>query len=94
MSNPDDTLDENRPDAGGNVVRTAAVIIYATFALLIATIPQSLTNWLRDMDENPLQQAVLVAADALQSLSQRAGLDIAYRRARAEFKALTGKEDD
>jgi hypothetical protein len=75
-------------------VRTTAVIIYATFALLVLTIPQSVTNWLRDMDENPLQQACLHAAEAVQSASHRVGLDVAYREARAAFHALTGKEDD
>ncbi len=88
--------DELQSDGGhgGNPVRTAAIIIYATFALLILTIPQSLTNWLRDMNENPVQQALLVAVDAVQSASHRVGLDVAYRRARAGFYALTGKEDD
>jgi hypothetical protein len=41
-----------------------------------------------------VQQVALRAADAVQSVSQRAGLDIAYRRARAGFYALTGKEDN
>jgi hypothetical protein len=82
------------PRRAANPVRTAAVIIYATFALLILTIPQSLTNWLRDMNENPLQQACLYAAEAVQSASHRVGLDVAYREARAAFHALTGKEDD
>jgi len=77
-----------------NPLRAAAVIIYATFALLILTIPQSLTNWLRDMNENPVQQVLLQAAEAVQSASHRAGLDVAYRRARAGFYALTGKEDN
>jgi hypothetical protein len=76
----------------GNPLRTAAVIVYATFALLILTIPQSVTNWLRDMEENPVQQVVLRGAEAVQSASQHAGLDIAYRRAR--FYALAGKEDN
>jgi len=74
-------------------VRTAAAIVYTTFALLILTIPQSLTNWLRDMDENPVQQVVLHAAEAVQSASQRIGLDVPYRAARATFHALTGKDD-
>jgi hypothetical protein len=82
------------PGRAANPVRSAAVIIYATFALLVLTIPQSLTNWLHDMDENPLQQACLRAADAVQSASHRVGLDVAYREARAAFHALTGKEDD
>ncbi len=75
-------------------LRTAAVIVYTTFALLILTIPQSLTNWLRDMNENAAQRALLHAAEAVQSASHRAGLDVAYRRARAGFYALAGKEDN
>jgi hypothetical protein len=82
------------PGRGANPVRTAAMIIYATFALLVLAIPQSLTSWLRDMDESPLQQACLHAAEAVQSTSHRVGLDAAYREARAAFHALTGKEDE
>jgi hypothetical protein len=78
----------------GNPVRAAAVIIYATFALLILTIPQSLTNWLNDMNESPAQQVLLRAAEGVQAASHRVGLDIPYRVARATFHALTGKEDD
>jgi len=91
MSNADDVHADRNHDA--NPVRTAAVIIYATFALLILTIPQGLTNWLRDMNENPAQQILLPAAEAVQSASHRIGLDMAYRRVRAGFHALTGKED-
>jgi shikimate 5-dehydrogenase len=80
--------------AGARAVRTAAVVIYATLALLILTIPQSLPNWLRDMEENPVQQALLQAASGVQAASQAVGLDIPYRRARAAFHAWTGKEDD
>ena len=83
-----------RPGRAANPVRSAAVIIYATFALLVLTIPQSLSNWLRDMEENPAQQACLHVAEAVQSASHRVGLDVAYREARAAFHALTGKEDD
>jgi hypothetical protein len=92
MSNGDDI--HSGPGRSGNPLRTAAVIIYATFALLILTIPQSLTNWLRDMNENPTQQVLLHAAEAVQSASHRVGLDVAYRRARVGFYALTGKEDN
>lgn len=75
-------------------VCTAAVVIYATFALLILTIPQSLPNWLRDMEESPVQQVLLQAASGVQAASQAVGLDVPYRRARAAFHAWTGKEDD
>ena len=90
MSNVDDVHADGSRSA--HPLHTAAVIIYATFALLILAVPQGLTNWLRDMEENPVQQVLLRAADAVQAASHHAGLDIAYRR--AGFHALTGKEDD
>ena len=79
---------------GARTVRTTAVIVYATLALLILTIPQSLPNWLRDMEENPVQQVLLRAASGVQAAAQAVGLDVPYRRARAAFHAWTGKEDD
>jgi hypothetical protein len=84
----------NRGQGGARPVRTAAVVVYATFALLILTIPQSLPNWLRDMEESPVQQVLLHAASGVQAASQAVGLDVPYRRARAAFHAWTGKEDD
>ena len=78
----------------GNPVRTTAVIIYASFALLILAIPQSVTNWLRDMNENPIQQVLLRGAEGLQAAARGIGLDIPYRAARAKFRALTGKDED
>ena len=79
---------------GARPVRTATVVIYATFASLILTIPQSLPNWLRDMEENPVQEVLLRAATGAQAASQAIGLDVPYRRARAAFHAWTGKADD
>ena len=93
MANAEPT--EGVPGQGGaRPVRTAAMVIFATLALLILTIPQSLPNWLRDMEENPVQQVLLQAANAVQVVSQAVGLDVPYRRARAAFHAWTGKEDD
>jgi len=77
-----------------HTVRTAAVIIYATLALLILTIPQSLPNWLRDMEDNPVQQVLLTAASGVQTAAQSVGLDVPYRRARGALRAWAGKEDD
>ena len=82
-----------RGQGTAHTVRTAAVIIYATLALLIVTIPQSLPNWLRDMEDNPVQQVLLTAASGVQTAAQAVGLDLPYRRARAAFHAWAGKED-
>jgi len=84
----------NRGQGGLRPARTAAIIIYATFALLILTIPQSLPNWLRDMEESPVQQVLLHAASGVEAAAQAVGLDVPYRRARAAFHAWSGKEDD
>jgi hypothetical protein len=93
MSNADQ-VQPTRQQEGAHPVRTATVVIYATFLLLILTIPQSLTNWLRDMEENPIQQVLLHAADAVQAASHRAGVDAVYIRARSAFRALAGKDED
>jgi hypothetical protein len=73
-------------------LRTAAIVIYATLALLAVTIPQSLTNWLRDMNRNP--ETALRGAEVLQDLSERSGLPAIYRRARDAFIAASGAEPD
>ena len=75
-------------------LRTAAIVIYGTFALLILAIPQSLVNRLNDLDESPPQQIVLRVAEAVQAASHSVGLDRAYLRARAAFLALAGKDEN
>jgi hypothetical protein len=87
----DQTARPTTPDA--HPLRTAAIVIYATFALLILAVPGSLVNRLNDLEENPVQQVLLRAADGVQAASQRLGLDIPYQRARALFLAATGKEE-
>jgi hypothetical protein len=74
-------------------LRDAAVVIYATLFLLVLAIPQSLTNWLRDMRTTELQEIALRGAEGLQSVSERAGLATAYRRSRNLFIALSGQQD-
>jgi hypothetical protein len=46
------------------------------------------------MEDNPAQQVLLRAAETVQAASQAVGLDVPYRRARAAFRAWSGKEDD
>ena len=93
MANSEDS--RTMPGQGGaRPVRTAAVIVYATLALLVLTIPQSLPNWMRDMEESPVQQVLLQAASAVQTASEAIGLDVPYRRARAAFHAWAGKADE
>jgi hypothetical protein len=75
-------------------LHTAAIVIYATLMLLALTIPQSVVNWLADMNANPVQETALRGAEALRNLSQRSGIPTVYRRARDIFIAISGVEPD
>jgi hypothetical protein len=77
-----------------NSLRTVAIVIYATLALLAFTVPQSIENWLADMNGNPVGDAALRSADVLRNLSQRAGVATVYQRARDIFIAISGAEPD
>jgi hypothetical protein len=80
--------------ASARPLRTAAVVIYATLALLAIAVPQSPANWLRDMKSSAIQETLLRGAEALEAASRRAGIDLPYRRARALFLAFAGKEEN
>jgi hypothetical protein len=82
-----------RPHPAGQL-RTATIVIYATLALLAVTIPQSVVNWLADMNANPVQETALRGAEVLRNLSQRAGVATVYQHARAIFVAISGVEPD
>ena len=77
-----------------SALRTAAIVIFATLALLAVTIPQSLVNWLNDMNGNPVQETALRGAEVLRNLSQRVGVATLYQRSRDIFIAMSGVEPD
>jgi hypothetical protein len=78
----------------GSELRTAAIVIYATLMLLAVAIPQSVVNWLADMNGNPVEETALRGAAALRNLSQRAGVATVYQRARGIFIAISGVQPD
>ena len=80
-----------RPHPMGEL-RTAAIVIYATLMLLAVTIPQSVENWLADMNGNPVEDTALRGAEVLRNLSQRAGVAAVYQQARDIFIAISGAE--
>ena len=73
---------------------STAVVIYATLALLTITVPRGLVNWCKNFEPNPLQEISLHVAEAIQTVSQRIGLDWPYRKGREAFLKATGKRDD
>ena len=82
------------PPRPASAPRTTAIVIYATLTLLAVTIPQSVVNWLADMNANPVQESALHGAEALRNLSQRFGVATVYQRARDIFIAISGVEPD
>jgi len=84
-------LTEPRP---AGQLRTVAIVIYATLALLAVTIPQSLVNWLGDMNGNAVQETLLRGAEMLQSASERAGIATGYLQARDLFIVASGATDN
>ncbi len=86
-------IEFERPRPAGNL-RTAAIVIYATLALLALTIPQSVVNWLADMNGNRVEETALRGAELLRNLSQRVGVATVYQRGRDIFIAISGAEPD
>jgi hypothetical protein len=85
---------EFEPPRPANPLRTAAIVLYGTLALLAVTIPQSVVNWLADMNGNPVEETALRGAEALRNLSEQAGVAAVYQRARDIFIAISGVEPD
>jgi hypothetical protein len=75
-------------------LRTTAIVIYATLALLALTIPRSLTNWVNGYEPNKVQMLALQAAEGLAALSHRIGVDRPFALGRDWFLMATGKRED
>jgi hypothetical protein len=86
-------IEFERPRPAG-ALRTAAIVIYATLGLLAVSIPQSVVNWLADMNGNPVEETALRGADVLRNLSQRTGVAAVYQQARDIFIAISGVAPD
>jgi len=75
-------------------LRTIAIIVYVTFAILALMVPQAAVNWLTEFSPNAPRDAAFAVARTVQDISQSAGLDRPYREGRRLFLAITGKQDD
>jgi hypothetical protein len=90
-------LEHIPPGAGIPLKRpllTTSIVIYATLALLMLTIPRSLVNWVKGYEPNNVQIVALQAAERLASASQSIGIDRPFALGREWFLKVTGKRDD
>ena len=86
--------DLNALPGSGLPLRTTAIIVYVTLALLALAIPQAAVNRLNDFSPGPLRDTALTVAQAVADTSHRIGLDWPYHAGRRLFLGLTGKTED
>jgi hypothetical protein len=86
--------DLNSLPGSGFPLRTTAIIVYVTLAVVAVAIPQAAVNRLNDFNPGPLRDSALSLAHALADVSQRFGLDRPYREGRRLFLYVTDKTED
>jgi hypothetical protein len=97
MSLPDSDTDHVPLPPGkplSHPLGAAAVVIYATLALLALAVPSGLVNWSRDMEPGARQHAMLAAAQAIERFSIWTGSNRPYQHAREIFLKTTDKSED
>lgn len=73
------------------VLRSAAVVLYASLALLWLAIPHSVTNWSRDYLPAAVQPCAVPAAEAAEAFAKTTRLPLLYEYARGLFQDATKK---
>jgi hypothetical protein len=97
MSRPDSDTDHVPLPPGkplAHPLGAAAVVIYATLALLALAVPSGLVNWSRDMEPGARQHAMLAVAQTIERFSSWTGFNRPYQQARETFLEVTGKSED
>ena len=77
--------------ARNDVIRTIAIVLYVTLALLAVAVPNATGNWLRDVSPVLARPVLTAVAHALDDLSDRTGaawLPIGLRLDRAGLNAF------
>jgi hypothetical protein len=88
-------IDQKTEKAGRtarNPVLAAALIVYGTLSLLLATMPGSVVSWLQGLNASAAQEQALRAAEVVQTVSDRVGLSAPFLRARSVFLKETGDQ--
>lgn len=72
-------------------VRSAAIVLYASLALLWLAIPQSVTNWSRDYLPAFVQPVALPIASAVETLANATRIPLLHAAAHERFQAAIKK---
>src|SRR5205085_2632146 len=74
MEAPGHNLDDL--PGSGLPLRTTAIVVYVTLAVLALAIPQAAVNRLNDFSPGPLRDTALIVAQAVADTAHRIGFDI------------------
>ena len=72
-------------------LRSAAIVLYATIAILWLAIPQSVTNWSREYLPDFVQPHATGFAEKVESIANATRIPLLYEYVRAGFQAATKK---
>lgn len=72
-------------------LRTTALILYATLAILWLAIPQSVTNWSREFLPDFTQPYATRIAETAEGAASATRIPLLYESARASFQSATKK---
>ncbi|MBX3518899.1 MAG: hypothetical protein KF835_02665 [Xanthobacteraceae bacterium] len=83
-------INESQPKARQtHPLRQAAIVLYATLAILWLAIPQSVSNWSRDYLPDFVQPATKPITETVERFANATGIPHAYEYAHALFQSAT-----
>ncbi len=85
------TLDKDKNVPAKRRLRGTAIVLYASLALLWLLIPQSVSNWTREMLPVFVQPYATPVAETVEAFSRQTGLPALYESAREFFLLVVKK---
>jgi hypothetical protein len=76
---------------GANHLRTVSVVLYATLAILWLAVPQSVSNWSRDLLPDFAQPFVRPVVESVETGANATRLPLLYETTRAWFQSAAKK---
>jgi hypothetical protein len=76
---------------GSSQLRTVSILLYATLAILWLAIPQSVSNWSRDLLPDFAQPFVRPVVESVETGANVTRLPLLYETARAWFQSAAKK---
>jgi hypothetical protein len=82
-----------RPPRARSQIRTAAIVIYATLAIVSLCIPRGVSDWVAQLGSEHAREVLLPVANCVHWVSTLSGAYRPYAVARKLFLSMSGKEE-